>query len=646
MATAAPPAKRPSSLRMQNSLRGGTMSSHAALPHASTSTVGGRSATPTGDGGFTGGPRRPSAPRPRPSMVAGRGASRSRPPARVDSGVEEGGVDDEEEEDEAEENAALVRWWKARAGWLRNVSVTAFLHEATILGDYVFEQYAHFWQLLRDTHFSQFLPAIVVTRIFFRGVYFMIVPLKRHDVYAVEWRMRREMKESFRIHRGVAAESLFYEFYIDVLVELVFVALICKANNAAISRTWRKRGIRNWQWLALGVGSLFVCVARDVKLTHWYLLNGLQAKTKNIIHTIGTCIIMLCDALMIASIAYVLSVYVAASSRDVAISARRVKAAREAAEDGGDGGKGADVEREEAILEDLLDDTPFRCLAKSERAPGSRAEDVLDRAAAAAGSATPRYARFLACLGRVRGVLMSRAYAPSYVFREADDRALLAALLHPPGACPGVFGAHDLVDAVAPPPLLGTPPPLAPRAKSQVFTAMRSAIRADAAGPSPSGRRDAATARHLTNGIFSGLWFVKPEGADLLTPAQKRAARLERLHLTEGVELAWEDRVRDRSYRNCARLIMAVIMGWLLAVAATAGLAYLSFVLQNYVERRLEWIESTMDDVDALLATYVARGRTRGTSTRAFRDHMFSRKASLLGENLWGDDHSSKDEPE
>ena len=43
--------------------------------------------------------------------------------------------------------------------------------------------------------------------------------------------------------------------------------------------------------------------------------------------------------------------------------------------------------------------------------------------------------------------------------------------------------------------------------------------------------------------------------------------------------------------------------------------------------------------------TYFSRGRTRGTSTRAFSDRMFSRKASRLGENPKKDDHSSKDEP-
>ena len=222
--------------------------------------------------------------------------------------------------------------------------------------------------------------------------------------------------------------------------------------------------------------------------------------------------------------------------------------------------------------------------------------------------------------------MLRRRYVPSYYFREADGRALLAALVHPPGACPGVFGAHDLVadfaaaDAQQRPTQSGldeatglpdeTTSSTRSRARSSVtaaFAPMRSAIKhakRKRALTAPTPRRD-ATARSLTSGVFGGLWFVRREGDALLTPAQRRAARLERLHLTEDIEECWEERVRDRSYEPCARLLMAVILGWLLAVAATAALAYLSYVLERYVERRLRWLGNTLAEVDDLLGQFV-----------------------------------------
>ncbi|KAH8054949.1 hypothetical protein JL721_10366 [Aureococcus anophagefferens] len=369
-------------------------------------------------------------------------------------------------------------------------------------------------------------------------------------------------------------ESFFYDFYVDVLVELVFVALICKANNAAYNRhAARASRVRSWQWLGLGVLSLFVCVARDA------------------------IIILTCDLLMIACTAYILSAYVVMASRDISVAKRRVlqrrslqerlAAAAPAGAGAAETADDADLRREEEILESLLEDASFQCCPKRFRGKGDDAPDVVD--AARAYEATPG----LRLLDALRGVLMKRRYAPSYVFREADNR-----------------GLHDLVEraddgAEAARPLQRHASAFG---GAQVFAAMRSSIRAsNELGGAVSAKKgkDVNRARTLTNGIFSGLWVIKDETYGDLTPAQRRAERLERLHLTVDVEAAWEERVRSRSYRNCARLIMAATMGWLLAVAATAALAYLSWVLQNYVERRLRWIERTLDDVDALLATYL-----------------------------------------
>ena len=115
--------------------------------------------------------------------------------------------DEEDDEDEDDGSAAFVRWWRrrARVGCCRwRTSLTTVVSEATILVDYAFEQYAHFWQLLRDTHFSQYLPAIVVTRIFFRGVYFIAARIGLRRIAAVP---RPPRGDKSRQRRGCHVES-------------------------------------------------------------------------------------------------------------------------------------------------------------------------------------------------------------------------------------------------------------------------------------------------------------------------------------------------------------------------------------------------------------------------------------------------------
>ena len=83
-----------------------------------------------------------------------------------------------------------------------------------------------------------------------------------------------------------------------------------------------------------------------------------------------------------------------------------------------------------------------------------------------------------------------------------------------------------------------------------------------------------------------------------------RETRLDRLHLPEGAETAWEDRVRDRSYHPAARLIAAVAAAWLVAVTVIAALAYLTWLVAMTVEKRLGNLEDDLDDVDLLIAKY------------------------------------------
>ena len=130
------PARRSSSLRLQHSMRGGTMATHAARSVSSSSLALGRASTPE-QTEFAVAAAPAAAAFAAPAAFADRPApparARSSKLNRVDSG------EDADSDDDADDAADLVRWWKSRPTCLRSVSVTAFLHELTIFGDYVFE---------------------------------------------------------------------------------------------------------------------------------------------------------------------------------------------------------------------------------------------------------------------------------------------------------------------------------------------------------------------------------------------------------------------------------------------------------------------------------------------------------------------------
>ena len=99
-----------------------------------------------------------------------------------------------------------------------------------------------------------------------------------------------------------------------------------------------------------------------------------------------------------------------------------------------------------------------------------------------------------------------------------------------------------------------------------------------------------------TNSLCGALFKAQAEDV--------RETRLDRLHLPEGAEEAWEDRVRDRSYHPAARLIAAVAAAWLVAVTVIAALAYLTYLVAMTVEKRLDNLEDDLDDVDNLVKAY------------------------------------------
>ncbi|KAJ8600734.1 hypothetical protein CTAYLR_003911 [Chrysophaeum taylorii] len=567
-------------------------------------------------------------------------------------------------EDTEDPHHEVVKWWKNKGTldhiW-QQVSVSRALHEVTIVGDFVFERYAHFWQLLRNVHFSKYLPAVLITRIFFRGVYLLAVGVKKNDYHPWEWKIRVGIRRGFNVERQ---ESLFYDFYIDVLIEIIFIALISKANNATFNRALAVR-LRNWQWLILGMIALYVCVLRDMRLTQFDLdPSTLNRKTKFIIHTIGTLILTLCDMILVGTFVYIITIELVLGVHDIEIFRSIASHDDQQRQIGAVGGTSPGARHMEAEIKnaEIVTNSCDSCLPlkktntatqkkkKKSRLLSSTSDDdgLLTEAqresrARRAEARRRREVRKERIIRRARTAarnfrfaMLERRFAPEYVFREADQRALLAAMLHPPGACEGRFQAHDLVLEYEKRRFGAAPTAVASRqsemprslnssssknldetrggirgAMRLLGEAMRKPVLEDSERQSAA-RMAQRTARTITNDIFGGLWAPPTNnayfGGKVLTPAQKRAMRLKRLHLCEKVEVEWQERVRNRTYDANARLLMSVVMGWLLAVAATAGLAYGAYALEKYIDRRLGWLEDTIDDVDELLRSYLTDG--------------------------------------
>jgi len=674
------------------------------------------------------------------------------------------------DEEERQSNWDIVDNWKQRrmklAGGLnylralwQNVSLSRALydglHEITILGDFLFERYFHFWQILRNTHFAKILPSVLITRIFFRGIYLMVVGTKKEDFYAFEWKIRQDISHSFRLDKS-RHRSYFYTFYVDILIELVFIAFISKANNATFNRALSAR-LRNWQWLFLGIASLALCIIRDISLTLFNLdPNTLQEKTQNIIHTIGTLIIALCDIIMVLTFIYIIIIHLALTWHDLEIYRRIQENAQDdtinvistndsqlpqLVEENCSQDEENPPKNETEVFTSNQQDQSYAqhveavvveygkcssCISGQHTTASKRAARIDARRHRRRAFRQKIRQRALTATKNFRIVLNQRIYAPDYVFREADQRSLLASLLHPPGACAGLFTADDFqrkddirieqeiakhhpdttsnswfthFKTMTAPPHRGDRPSFlkstswdhsdATRRSSQIGSVtisgemqssksfdettqqnvqarmttspqrnqsiffgedvkrhsrrhkQDSAEKKDKVIIKPEVSTHQKIARTFTHTLFGGLFTQPVPGAYQLTtlsPAQKRAMRLSQLHLNERVDELWQNRVRNRSYQIHARLWMACIMGWLLAVAATAGLGYGAWALQQYVERRLDWIDDQITDVRLLLDSYLVFAN--GTSSTS--DALLERVQSDLSTAI----SSFKDETE
>lgn len=556
-----------------------------------------------------------------------------------------------EEASEDEEAEEEIKWWKSKRRWrhiCESISLTRGLHDLTIRGDFFFERYAHFWQLLRNVHFSKWLPAVLITRVFFRGVYLLVVGVKREDYYPWEWAVRESIRESFGIEAS-SNSSYFYSFYVDVLIEVTFIALISKANNATFNRALTIR-LRNWQWLFLGLCALGVCIWRDHKLTQFFFWDpdSLYEKTKFIIHTIGTIIIALCDLILLAMFLYILVMHSVLTWHDVHVYRYHERQHYNHHLPASELNHVRFIDKwMPSLKRTKFQNTVAAATSRRNRSTASSADnddedleaDALPRRRRRESAPLRAFLRARTAAKNFNFVLRQRRIAPEYVFRESDQRSLLAALLHPPGACEGRFQASDLLS------------------RFEQLRASSSALKASGhvkyAGddedddindggimrPKDDGmnfarrrplsrqkvkkleqmasrrRRDAArlarrTAHTGTRDVFGGLWSTSVAidpytGGRPPSQSEKKAMHLERLHLDEEVDEAWQERVKNRTYHLNARLLMAVVLGWLLAVAVTAGLAYGAWVLERYMDRKLNWIEDTIEEVDELLQGYL-----------------------------------------
>ena len=503
----------------------------------------------------------------------------------------------------AVEGACVARHEKPpdRQAKHRRWSVPRAIDEATA---YLERYLLNCWQLLRNSHLSQYFPAIVIFRLVLRGVYVLLLaPLKKCDDSMYRWECAQreklyehEPESSF----GKLLYAVFVDrdgwasnFYADMLLEIIFMAAVCGANNASVkSRQRNKCQLRRWHWLVAAALSLFIAVARDARLTYWNHERPLDAtaKSRSIVHVIGCAIILICDALLVAVLAYALVIAVAFAPHDAAEQAKRVEATRDRLAREKD-----PVER--AVLEKVL----------------ARDEALLADLKAEAPGALPRAWRPRADAWRalLRGTLRDPTWAPSHLYKEAEQRALLAALIHPAGACPGPFGGHDLAERAHDP--TRRPRPLQRRAQAILEKGdgayedfvWRSGSSGDDDRSFRVEKRDTRRvqlySRRLafeccTNSLCGALFKAQAEDV--------RETRLDRLHLPEGAEEAWEDRVRDRSYHPAARLIAAVAAAWLVAVTVIAALAYLTYLVAMTVEKRLDNLEDDLDDVDNLVKAY------------------------------------------
>ena len=169
----------------------------------------------------------------------------------------------------------------------RRCSVPRAIDEATA---YLERYLLNCWQLLRNSHLSQYFPAIVIFRLVLRGVYVLLLaPLKKCDdsMYRWECAQRENMYEhepSSSIGKLVYAvfvdrDGWASAFYADMLLEIVFMAAVCAANNASVKQRNRCQ-LRRWHWLVAAAASLFVAVARDARLTYWSHETPLDAKLR------------------------------------------------------------------------------------------------------------------------------------------------------------------------------------------------------------------------------------------------------------------------------------------------------------------------------------------------------------------------------
>ncbi len=437
----------------------------------------------------------------------------------------------------AVEGACVARHEKPpdRQAKHRRWSVPRAIDEATA---YLERYLLNCWQLLRNSHLSQYFPAIVIFRLVLRGVYVLLLaPLKKCDDSMYRWECAQreklyehEPESSF----GKLLYAVFVDrdgwasnFYADMLLEIIFMAAVCGANNASVkSRQRNKCQLRRWHWLVAAALSLFIAVARDARLTYWNHERPLDAtaKSRSIVHVIGCAIILICDALLVAVLAYALVIAVAFAPHDAAEQAKRVEATRDRLAREKD-------PTERAVLEKAL----------------ARDEALLADLKAEAPGALPRAGRPRADAWRalLRGTLRDPTWAPSHLYKEAEQRALLAALIHPPGACPGPFGGHDLAERARDP--TKRPRPLQRRAQAIVEKgAYEDFVRRSGSYGDDDrsfrvekrgARRVQLYSRRLafeccTNSLCGALFKAQAEDV--------RETRLDRLHLPEGAEKAWD----------------------------------------------------------------------------------------------------------
>ena len=347
-------------------------------------------------------------------------------------------------------------------------------------------------------------------------------------------------------------------FYADMLLEIIFMAAVCGANNASVkSRQRNKCQLRRWHWLVAAALSLFIAVARDARLTYWNHERPLDAtaKSRSIVHVIGCAIILICDVLLVAVLAYALVIAVAFAPHDVDEQAKRVEATRDRLAREKDPVERAVLEkvlaRDEALLADLKAEAPGAL-----RAPGARGRTPGARCSAGRCATRP---------GRPRTSTRrpsSARCSPRSFTRQEPVRAPSGATTSPSARATRRSGRGPCSDA---------PRRSWRRARTRTLCGGAGSYGDDDRSfrvEKRGARRVQLYSRRLafeccTNSLCGALFKAQAEDV--------RETRLDRLHLPEGAEKAWEDRVRDRSYHPAARLIAAVAAAWLVAVTVIAA---------------------------------------------------------------------------